>query len=172
MHCLRSSISSVRSGRNSPSSNLIPERHSTFFSYFSWRKIDEVVKTPSDRVSRNLGRSGESPSSDESIRIDKVGAILQLARSVILVISKGFVDFNSRGMSERLVWSTELGRGAIDGWVRVVRRVCTEADQASSSFSARVPNDWEKEDLVLDLTRWDLHNDEDGFHDRRGGQDM
>ena len=39
-----------------------------------------------------------------------------------------------------------------------MRRVCTEADQASSSYSDRVPIDWEREDLVLDLARWDLHN--------------
>ena len=64
------------------------------------------------------------------------------------------------------------GWEAIDGWVRVVRRVCTEADQASSSYSDRVPIDWEREDLVLDLARWDLHNDEDGFHDGRGGQGL
>ena len=35
-----------------------------------------------------------------------------------------------------------------------------------------VPIDWEKEGIVLDLARWDLHNDEDGFHDGRGGQDL
>ena len=52
--------------------------------------------------------------------------------------------------------STELGR-ANDCWVRVVRRASTEADQASSSSSDRVPIDWEKEGLVLDLARWDLH---------------
>ena len=57
-------------------------------------------------------------------------------------------------------------------WVRVVGRVCTEADQASSSSSDHVPIDWEKEDYVLDLAKWDLHTNEDGIHDGRGGQGL
>ena len=54
----------------------------------------------------------------------------------------------------------------------VVRKDCTEADQASSSYSDHVPKDWEREDIVLDLARWDLYNNEDGIHDRRGGQGL
>ena len=57
-------------------------------------------------------------------------------------------------------------------WVRVVRRVCTEADQASSSYSDYVPMDWEREDIVLDLARWDLYNNEDGILDGGGGQGL
>ena len=57
-------------------------------------------------------------------------------------------------------------------WVRVVRKDCTEADQASSSYSDHVPIDWEREDIVLDLARWDLYNNEDGIHDGRGGQGL
>ena len=72
----------------------------------------------------------------------------------------------------RLVRSTELSREYFDCWVRVVRRVCTEADQASSSSSDHVPIDWEKEDFVLDLARWDLHTNEDRIHDGRGGQGL
>jgi hypothetical protein len=75
-------------------------------------------------------------------------------------------------MTDSLVGSTELGRAAADCWVRVVRRVCTEADQASSSSSDHVPINWEREDIVLDLARWDLYNDEDGIHDGRGGQSL
>jgi hypothetical protein len=35
-----------------------------------------------------------------------------------------------------------------------------------------VPIDWEKEDYVLDLAKWDLHTNEDGIHDGRGSQGL
>ena len=39
--------------------------------------------------------------------------IIQLVGLVILVISKGFVEFNSRRMTERLVRVDAVGQGAI-----------------------------------------------------------
>ena len=50
----------------------------------------------------------KDPAAIDPFGLTRLGVILQLARLVILVISKGFVDFNSRRMAERLVRSTEL----------------------------------------------------------------
>ena len=101
----------------------------------------------------------------------RIADFLQLLRSVILAISKGFVDFNTGGLPigwcGRQSW---VGAKRMLGWV--VGRVCTEADQATSSSSDHVPIDWEKEDYVLDLAKWDLHTNEDGIHDGRGGQGL
>ena len=104
--------------------------------------------------------------------LTRLAGILQLVRSVILVISKGFVDFNSGVLPRGWCGRRRRGGGAIGGWVRVVRGISTEADQASSSYPHRVPIDGEREGLVLDLARWDLHDHEDRFHDGRGGQSL
>jgi hypothetical protein len=71
--------------------------HFIFFLHFSWRKSSLVVKTPSDPKIRNRGGVVKVRGL-EVFRLTRSAGVLQLARSVILVISEGFVDFNTGGL--------------------------------------------------------------------------
>lgn len=67
-----------------------------FFRHISWHKFHLVVKTPSTPQYSNCWRMVKPPSR-WVFGLTEINDFLQLVSSVILVISKGFVNFDSNG---------------------------------------------------------------------------
>jgi hypothetical protein len=67
---------------------------------------------------------------------------------------------------------TELGGRQLTAAMRIVKKGLHGGRSGVGLPSDHIPINWEREDIVLDLARWDLYNDEDGIYDGRGGQGL